>query len=252
MSGTNHLSCRIENNVAAIYLQRPKQLNALNGELLEELSSTLTLLSENSDVSALIITSELAKSFCSGIDVSFMQALSNDEAARFMGKLALLFEQIMEFPYPTIAAVRGYAFGSGADLALACDIRVAGESVKIRFPGPRFGVVLGTRRLVHEVGPAKARLLALTNKTIQAREALEYGIVQEVTSDEACLEAARSMAQTVTGIPKHALQAIRQLCRVVESPDEERILAASLAETSVGHGNFSERFQQYLEKHVSK
>lgn len=235
-----------DNRIKILSLNRPKQLNAMNGDMLQELREQLDHLARNSTMGALIITSEMTRAFCSGIDMSFVQELSNTDAAQFFAMLADTLEQLIHFPAPTIAAVNGYTFGAGADLALACDLRVAGASSRFRFPGPQFGVVLGTQRLSHEVGPSRARLLALTGQIVDAREAQQYGLVHQVTEDESCLETALALAATIIRMPSYTLHTIRDICRKDEEFVESRSCANEWARKSVLEGNFHERFSQFI------
>src|SRR5690606_27107239 len=137
---------------------------------------------------------------------------------------ATLLELIINFPVPTVAAVRGYAFGAGADLALACDLRLGGKSATFRFPGPQFGLVLGTKRLIHEVGPSKARAITLMNKTVGADQSHSAGLHPLSCADAQCLELAYPESVMLLNIPNSSFVPIRTLCRVakyIESAAEE-------------------------------
>src|SRR5699024_11296589 len=131
--------------------------NALNETLIHEILYHMEHISKQEDIKALIIDSKLEKSFCTGIDIDFVKNISNEKAEFFFSSLNYLLEKLANFPLPTLAITNGYTFGAGADLVLACDLRLGSSTSQFRFPGPQFGVILGTHRLVNEVGPSVAR-----------------------------------------------------------------------------------------------
>lgn len=235
-----------EKKIYVLSLNRPKQLNAVSIDLLHELRHHLETITNVENVGALIINSKLTKAFCTGIDVTYVQSLSNEEAAAFFADLQATFDQISNFPCPTIAAINGYAFGAGADLALACDIRIAGESSRFRFPGPQFGVVLGTHRLANEAGHSVARKLALTNQLLSADEALGYGIIHEVTDVENVFETALTQARNITNMPEFTFKTIREICTDDSQSENKNITAIEYTRQSIEQGNFQERFSQYV------
>lgn len=235
-----------ENNVVVLSLNRPKQLNAISRPLLTELRRQLDHFSKRS-IGALIINSVSEKAFCSGINVSDVQDMSNREAADFFAELAATFEDISTYPCPTLAAVNGYAFGAGADLALACDLRIAGESCRIRFPGPQFGVVLGTHRLVNEAGAAIARNLALTNQLIHAEEARQYGIIHDITTVDNTLSTALDKARNLSKMSNDTIQTIRDICRY-DTRSASGKTPIDYARESIEQGDFGSRFSQYVER----
>jgi enoyl-CoA hydratase/carnithine racemase len=237
-----------DQKIFVLSLNRPKQLNAINKNLLNELRHHLENISIEKNLGALIINSRLMKAFCTGIDVTFVQRLSNEEAADFFSELAMTFEQLSNFPSPTIAVVNGYAFGAGADLALACDLRIAGSSAHFRFPGPQFGVILGTHRLVNEVGHSVARKLALSNQIIVADKALQYGLIHEITEDESAFGTAFTWAKNLTRMPKYTFKSIREICEYHSLPQTKKNTPSDFARQSVEQGDFKERFTQYVER----
>lgn len=241
------------NRILVVSLNRPKQLNALNKDLILELTKILRNIQVNNDIDALILTSEITKSFCSGIDVGYVRGLSNEEAADFFYELAALFEMVSALPCITIAAINGYAYGAGADLALACDFRIGGAYTRFSFPGPQFGVVLGTQRLKNEVGSAIARKLVLTGQKIDAEYALQIGLLHEICEEGSCLETALAWARKTSHISKHAQKAIKDICFLDnEFSNPEMQSSLVLARNSVLDGDFQLRFIKYLERVQSR
>ncbi len=222
---------------------RPETLNAINGTFIEELNQMLDYVLEQKDVNTLVLASEIEKAFCTGVDVAYVQALTNDAAVDFFVELAKLLERIVSFPKTTVAAVNGYAYGGGADLALACDIRIGNETSSFRFPGPQFGLVLGTKRLLAEVGPAKSRFLTLTNERIHAEKALEYGIIQELVSGSDIFTHTLKRAVNIAFIPKFTAKCIKQLTNEENSSE-----SIELTRESVREGDFRQRFTNYVER----
>jgi enoyl-CoA hydratase/carnithine racemase len=233
--------------IAVLSFNRPKQLNAVNNELINQLRRYMEQIKRDSDIGVLIIKSEIEKAFCSGIDVSYVKDLSNEEASQFFEQIAETLKALIDFPIPTIAIVQGYAFGAGADFSIACQLRIASESTKFRFPGPQFGVVLGTQRLVNEVGSSKARMLALTNQMLDAKESLQYGLIHKVVDLEDCLNVALEWAEKLLKMPRFTFEKIQEICN--EHLVNENVLNSGvLAKQSILDGDFNTRFVMYVDR----
>ncbi|MBO1001937.1 enoyl-CoA hydratase/isomerase family protein [Pseudogracilibacillus auburnensis] len=236
----------IDERIIIVSINRTEKLNSIHLELLESLQSELERINKVQHIKAVILTSESLKAFSTGIDVHFVKELANkEEVANFFYKLAHLFETVQQLRVPTIAAVNGYAFGAGADLALACDLRIANEVASFRFPGPQFGVVLGIQRLISEVGGSTARTLTLMNKLIDSKEALHDGVVHEVVSSANCLSRAEEWAKHLIEMPSFAKETIRNMCNRVER-DLLMQDPCELAKKSILAVDFNEAFEQYV------
>ncbi|MEH7526590.1 enoyl-CoA hydratase/isomerase family protein, partial [Bacillus sp. JJ1503] len=245
MSNTNIVIHEYTNNnkqIIILSLNRPKHLNAMNKDLLRELREQIEKVQMKNHIDTLIITSEITKSFCSGIDVGYVRELSNEQAADFFYDLADTLEMIINLPCLTIAVVNGYAFGAGADLALACDLRIGSTDASFRFPGPQFGVILGTKRLMNEVGPSIARRLVLLGETFDAEKAYQYGIIHGIIENSNCFKTALEWADKVSHIPKHAQEVIKDICAF----QLENVNSALLAKNSILEGHFRNRFREYV------
>jgi enoyl-CoA hydratase len=186
----------IENNIALITIQRPEALNALNDELIYEISIAVSLAEADYNVRALIITGT-GRAFIAGADIANLSNLSDV----YMGREAALSGQelmnsIAALSFPTIAAINGFALGGGLELALACDLRVASPAARLGLPEVGLGLIPGyggTQRLPRLIGLGRAMDLILTGRHINADEALQLGLVNRVAED--ALQTAKDLAQ---------------------------------------------------------
>ncbi|MGZ3724434.1 MAG: enoyl-CoA hydratase/isomerase family protein [Pseudobdellovibrio sp.] len=174
-----------ENGIWQLTLNRPEALNALNNNLLNEMADALRQLSEMSfeDAKALIVTGAGEKSFVAGADIKEMTEMNEDQAMQFAQRGQSIFHEINLLKIPVIAAVNGFALGGGLELALACDFMIASENAKFGLPEVSLGLIPGyggTVRLARAVGIRKARELTFTGEMLNAAQALELGLVNQV------------------------------------------------------------------------
>ena len=184
-------------HIALIQLNRPKELNALNTELMAELRDALKDLDGNEDVRVIIITGD-ERAFAAGADIKQMA----DKSAIDMLKIDQFstWDQIKKTRKPIIAAVSGFALGGGCELAMTCDMIVASETAKFGQPEIKIGVMPGaggTQRLTKAIGKARAMEMVLTGKFISAEEAYNYGLVNMVVPIELYMEEALKLAGTI-------------------------------------------------------
>ncbi len=199
--------------VAVVTIDRPKVLNALNNETIGELDHCFTAIADDDSVLCVILTGGGEKSFVAGADINELAVadLVSGRANSDRGQ-ALLFK-IENLPQPVIAAVNGFALGGGCEIALACDIRLASEKVKIGQPEVSLGVIPGyggTQRLSRLVGRGKAKQMILTGDHINAGEALRIGLVDEVCPPEELMDKAREMAQKIASKGPLAIKAAKE------------------------------------------
>jgi enoyl-CoA hydratase len=216
--GTGLVTVEDRESVRILTLNRPKALNALSGELISDLSRALRAAGAERNVRAVIITGS-DRAFCAGADISQIPTM--------MGAPPLdpivfdeLFEALDSLSTPTIAAVRGMAFGGGCELALACDLAVAGESATFAVPEVRLGVLPGgggTQRLVHALGKAKAMRMLLTGEPVTSAWAERSGLISEVVDDDAVLETAVNIAESIAA---NAPLAVRLAADAARHADE--------------------------------
>jgi len=189
------LDYHVEANIATVTVNRPAALNALNSELLLELSIAFEVAEADLGVKALIITGA-GRSFVAGADIGNLRNLDDPFSAR---EAALAGQDVMNtlaaLPVPTIAAINGFALGGGLELALATDLRVASRDAKLGLPEVGLGLIPGyggTQRLPRLVGAGRALDLILTGRHLAAEEALQFGLVNRVVDDAPA--AARELA----------------------------------------------------------
>ncbi|MCR4425395.1 MAG: enoyl-CoA hydratase-related protein [Firmicutes bacterium] len=208
-----HWSLEVEDGVALLTVDRPQALNALNLEVIDELFLAVGRVREDESVRALVITGAGDRAFVAGADIAEMKDMTADEARRFSEHGQEVLASIENLPFPTIAAVNGYALGGGCELALACDIRIASETAKFAQPETGLGIIPGfggTVRLPRVVGHARAAHMILTGETLSAQDALACGLVNMVVPASELLSTARSLAQRIASRSKVALAAARK------------------------------------------
>ncbi|MCL2337709.1 MAG: enoyl-CoA hydratase-related protein [Firmicutes bacterium] len=201
-------------SAAVITLNRPQKMNALNAQLLIELGELLEQYESDSSVSALVLTGS-GKAFCAGGDISVNEA-GEDDLANFIKFSCLTRDTLHKveiFKKPVIAAINGFAFGGGIELALCCDLRVASEKAKMGLTEVKLGVVPGaggTQRLPRLIGMAMAKQLMFTGGIIDGTEAYRIGLVNIVTPQEECLARALQLAEEIASMAPLAVQATKK------------------------------------------
>ena len=171
--------------VAVVRLNRPAERNPLSASTLAELESLFPALVARPDIRAVVFTGA-GDVFASGADIRELGRLSPDEARAFARRGQSLFRQISDARPLTVAAVNGYCFGGGLDLALACDLRFASPGAAFAHPGARLGIITGwggTQRLPRLVGEARALEMFTTGRRLTAAEALDWGLISGVGED---------------------------------------------------------------------
>lgn len=181
-----------------ITINRPKKLNALNKETIEELSLAFQNLEEDNNVKVIILTGSGEKAFVAGADISEFAHFSVDEGSTLAKRgQEILFDLVENLSTPVIAAINGFALGGGLELAMACHFRIASDNAKMGLPEVSLGLIPGyggTQRLPQLVGKGKAMELIMTAAMISAEEAKSYGLVNHVTTQEELLLFAEKLA----------------------------------------------------------
>ncbi len=188
-----------QDEFALITLDRPEALNALSAAVLRELAQAFEQVAA-SDTRALIITGAGAKAFCAGADIKELTGRSLSEQRRDAAFGQAVLARLDTLPMPSIAAINGYAFGGGLELALACTFRIAVPAAKMGLPEIKLGLIPGyggTQRLPRAVGEARALEMILSGRTLDAEEALRIGLVQRIVAGDvvpAAIEFARAFS----------------------------------------------------------
>ena len=222
------LKIDIEGPVTTITINRPEALNALNGEVLSELNRALSSTIEGHKTRVLVLTGAGDKAFVAGADIAAMASMSAQEATSFAQLGHQVMERLESLPIPVVAKVQGFALGGGCELAMACDIIVAGRSAKFGQPEANLGLVPGfgaTQRLVRRIGLPLALDLLLTGRgrTLSAEEACQAGLIARVTDDA-------TLNETVDGLVKSLLKCGPVAISTIKT------LARSAGETSLAKG----------------
>ena len=187
-------------NIAVATINRPKALNALNSQVLEDLNELVELVKADEEIRALVLTGCGEKAFVAGADIGEMSTLTKAGGEAFGKKGNDVFRKLETLPIPTIAAVNGFALGGGCELSMSCDIRICADTAVFGQPEAGLGITPGfggTQRLPRIVGISKAMELILTAKTIGAAEAKEIGLVSEVYAPEELMDKAMELADAI-------------------------------------------------------
>jgi enoyl-CoA hydratase/carnithine racemase len=198
-----------ENGVAVIRLERAKSRNAMNTQMLVELLEHLAVARADDAVRALVFSSADHLGLSAGADVR--EELDEEGRVRRMQLFADLYDTILAFPRPTIAACHGDVVGGGAEIAISCDMRVGGSNLRMRFPGAALGVPVGPARLVTLCGLAAAKYLLFSSRTVGADEALRIGLVNRVAPAAGTEEAALKLAAEVAAHPPQGVAALKRM-----------------------------------------
>jgi 3-hydroxypropionyl-coenzyme A dehydratase len=185
MSTMKYIQLEPEGDIAIVRINRPEALNAMNVDVVSELSRTIDIIAADDSIKVVIITGAGERSFCAGADISYMVNIDPMQAERYATSAQSVINKIERLEKPVIAAVNGFALGGGCELAMACDIRIASNNAKIGQPEATIGITPGwggTQRLMRLVGPAKAKEMIFTGKMITADQAAQIGLVNRVVS----------------------------------------------------------------------
>jgi enoyl-CoA hydratase len=224
MNMTEDISFKIEGHVATLILNRPQKLNAVTPEMSKAIISVVEECNSNNQVRCVIVTGAGPKSFCAGSDIRELD--SYDTPWNFRNRPDYC-DAIRHMLKPAIAAINGYAFGGGLETSLSCDIRIAAENAQFAAPEIKLGWIGGggmAAFLSQSIGPSNAALMIMTGDPIDAKTALDWGLVSEVLPAEQLLERATEIATIIASrAPIAAETAKLNLRAVVSMPQEKAI-----------------------------
>ncbi len=199
----------VDNSVGLLRLDRPDSRNAINTEMLGELLAHLASAKRDDEVRALVISSTDHMGLSAGADVR--EQLDSDGQVHRMRLFAELYDELTGFPKPTVAACHGACVGGGAEIAVACDLRVGGSNMRLRFPGAGLGVPVGPARLATLCGLSIAKYALLSAKEIAADEALRWGLVHKVAPAAKAEALAVSLATSCAAHPPESVALIKSM-----------------------------------------
>ena len=239
--------------VAVITINRPKVLNALNGQTLDELRRAILDLKHDAGVHAVIITGSGEKSFIAGADINELAVQSPVEGREHALRGQHVLDLIEHMGKPVIAAINGYALGGGCELAMACTIRIAADTAKLGQPEINLGIVpgyAGTQRLARIVGRGRALELLLTGDPVTAQEAHRLGLVNRVVPAAELMTEARALAATLAAKAPVALRYILEAVhKGLEMPfPQAQVFEATLFGLVAATDDMREGTKAFLEK----
>jgi len=212
----NHIRLEKRPPLAVVTLDRPKALNALNAETFRELESVFEDLAGDRAIRVVLLTGAGGRAFAAGADIRELAAVPGEEGRAFSLRGQGVFRRIETLGKPVIACIQGFALGGGCELAMACTLRIAAEDAKLGQPEVKLGILPGyggTQRLPRLVGRGAALKMLLSGATIDAREALRIGLVDEVVPAGDLMARAETLA---TEIAANAPMAIMETLRAVD------------------------------------
>jgi enoyl-CoA hydratase len=236
MTGTSHtgrIALDISEGVARIAIDRPAHLNALNNELRGKLSAAIDEASSR-DVRVIVLSGSGRKAFAAGADIDELVNLTPAESLALSGTIAELHDKLESLPVPVIAAIRGWCLGGGLELALAADIRIASETARLGLPEIKLGILPGgggISRLVRTAGAAAARYMSFTGAIIDAKRALQLGLVSDVHTEEGFDTQVNALTASLAGSSQPALRAMKNALRLAS---ELRLAEAVQQEAEIG------------------
>lgn len=246
-----YLKQTIDGHTAILTLNNPPA-NTWTLEGLNQLREFVLQLNQRSDIVALILNSENEKFFSAGADLKLFDGVTPEQARPMAEAFGKAFEALTDFQGVSIAAINGYAMGGGLEVALACDFRIAEERAVMALPEASVGLLPcagGTQNLTALVGEVWAKRMILCGERVDARKALELGLVEEVVAPGQSLESAKVMAGRVSGQSPDAVVACKQLIQASRAASRSALVAERELFVELFKGdNQQEGVKAFLEK----
>jgi len=216
-------SFELNGSVGRIFLDRPEKENALNSAMLQQLKTELEKLSNHETLRVLVLAGR-GKTFCGGADVEELRGLTAQNAAAFVTRIHEVCKAIRDLPVPVVAQLHGAVIGAGLEIAAACDLRIAAEGTKFAMPEVRLGIpsVVEAALLPRLMGSGRAAWLVLTGEAIDARRALEWGLIEDID------ETAEAVVQSLLAADREALRVQKQLLQLWDEAPLSSSIAASI------------------------
>jgi len=249
----NNIKVKLENSLAIVTINRPKKLNALNTATIKELHLAFKTLEKNKKVRVIILTGSEEKAFVAGADISEFAHFNTKQGGQLAAQgQELLFNLIENLTKPVIAAINGYALGGGLELAMACHFRVASHNARMGLPEVSLGLIPGyggTQRLPNLIGKGRAMEMIMTGGMIDIERAIEFGLVNHVTSIEELLDFCKSIANKIA---KNSPMAIRQAIKAINAGFNNGVQGYEIEIKAFGEcfgtDDFKEGTSAFLEK----
>ncbi len=252
-----NITLKIENKMAIITINRPEKLNALNTQTVTELFQTFKKLKQNDDVAVIIVTGSGEKAFVAGADVAEIRNHDEISGRIFSTRGQKVFRYIEKMEKPVIAAINGFALGGGLELAMACHLRIASRNAQFGQPEINLGLIPsygGTQRLPRLIGQTRALHLLLSGEMIDAKTALEFGLINEVVAPDKLMDHAIKLAQSLIAKPAMSVRYILQAVSdgIDKNLDTALNLESELFGNICGTDDMKEGTSAFLEKRPPK
>lgn len=243
-----------ENGISTLTVNRPEKMNALNARVMSDISDALTYIEKNKEIRLLVITGSGDKAFVAGADIKELSSLNRQTGEQVSLDGQNLFNRIEHFSKPVIALVNGFALGGGAELAMACHLRIGTKTAVFGLPEVSLGLIPGygaTQRLPQLIGKGKAMELILSGARINAEEAKQLGLLNEIYSRETAFKKIKELAANIL---KNGPLAISSAISAINAGyrnkgySKEAVLFGQLCETN----DFKEGTSAFLEKRKAK
>ena len=235
-------------NIGLLQLNRPEVLNALNRELYAALQARLQHAAEDEDLQVLVVAGS-GRSFCAGTDINELEGIAPEEARDLARLENQVFNQLEDFPRPTLAAIHGHALGGGCELALACDLRLAAEDACFGQPEIDMGwlpAAGATFRLPDLIGRARAREMIFTGRRIDALEAERIGLVQRLVPADELIQEAMELARVLSAKDPVVLARAVEALATARSREEAVELEADILSVCAPSSRAQERIRAFL------
>lgn len=232
-----------EADIAWVILNRPQVLNAYNMKMRDELYEVLSAIKDDNDIRVTVLRGAGEKAFCAGADLSEFLTAPSPTIARQVRRERDIWGLFLDIPQPLIASMHGYVLGSGIEIALYCDIRIASEETRFGLPETGLGIIPAagaTQTLPRTIGQARALEMMLTGRRIDAWEALKIGLVNRIVPKNELMPTAERMAKQIANFDRVAVMSARQAVvkgldlTLREGLELENRLASSLIQSKSG------------------
>ncbi len=238
-----------KNGIVTLIINRPDALNALDFDSVSELNEAVNSIKKQKKLKGLIITGKGEKAFCAGGDLSKMKFLTAENYYAFLESALEAFQKIWELPFPSVAAINGYAFGGGLELSMVCDMRIAVSHARLALPELEYGLIPGwggVHFMSRLIGRAKTLQIVLQGEDISAEKALEIGLINQITNLDDLLTEAKALIEKIHKKGPFAVKLVKQIINDYQSTD---IRKACLHEALCSMASFAtEDAQKRLEE----
>ncbi|WP_053362816.1 enoyl-CoA hydratase/isomerase family protein [Bacillus sp. FJAT-27251] len=244
----NTILFEIRDKLAYLTFNRPRVHNAINMRMMEEVEEALECL-DRSEADILVITGA-GQAFCAGADTMEFLNMTVEENQLFLSRFGEMVKCIQNLPIPVIGVINGFAFGGGAEIAAACDFRIASRQASFRFPGASYGLVVSTSNLPIIVGVSKAKEILFRSCVISAEEALQIQLIDHLLDENELVSFSEKITKEIQANSKVAVKKVKEVINtgIGASLEERMEIEKAANDYLVGHTNYRDTFSSFVEK----